>query len=85
MLDDMIVFTPTQLTTERLALRWLDKNDAAAQFALFSDPGVMEFIAEPWTQLTQAEDALEQALASYRDWQQPGLRGRAAQHWRVDR
>jgi RimJ/RimL family protein N-acetyltransferase len=67
MLDDMIVFTPTQLTTERLALRWLDKNDAAAQFALFSDPGVMEFIAEPWTQLTQAEDALEQALASYRD------------------
>jgi RimJ/RimL family protein N-acetyltransferase len=67
MLDDMIVFTPTQLTTERLALRWLDKNDAAAQFALFSDPAVMEFIAEPWTRMTQAEEALEQALASYRD------------------
>jgi RimJ/RimL family protein N-acetyltransferase len=27
----------------------------------------MEFIAEPWTRMTQAEEALEQALASYRD------------------
>jgi RimJ/RimL family protein N-acetyltransferase len=64
---DMPVFTPTLLVTQRLALRWLDDGDAAAQFVLFSDPAVMHFIREPWTQMSQAEEMLEQALASYRD------------------
>lgn len=59
---------PTTLTTERLTLRWLTADDAAAQFALFSDPEVMRYWSSaPWTDLAQARAAIEQVLAEYRD------------------
>jgi RimJ/RimL family protein N-acetyltransferase len=60
-------YSPTVLTTARLALRWLEAADAPAQFTIFSDPGVMHFIAEPWTRMAQAEEALNSAMTSYRD------------------
>jgi RimJ/RimL family protein N-acetyltransferase len=63
----MPCFAPTVLSTPRLTLRWLDEGDAAAQFALFSDPEVMRFIDAPWTRMDQAEDMIAQALAMRRD------------------
>lgn len=59
---------PVKLRTERLVLRWLEPADAAAQFAVFSDPEVMRYWSSaPWTEIAQAEGAIEQALEGYRN------------------
>jgi RimJ/RimL family protein N-acetyltransferase len=63
----MPCFSTSVLATARLKLRWLDEDDAAAQFAIFSDPEVMRFIDAPWTRMDQAEDAVKEALAYRRD------------------
>lgn len=60
-------FQQTELHTERLTLRWLDAGDAAAQFAIFSDPDVMRFINEPWTSMEKAEQTIAQLIAHYHD------------------
>lgn len=60
--------TPTVLATGRLTLRWLEERDAAAQFAIFSDPEVTRYWSRPaWTEMTQAQDHIARALASYAD------------------
>ncbi|MFL6659998.1 MAG: GNAT family N-acetyltransferase [Massilia sp.] len=57
---------PTTLTTERLTLRWLTPDDAAAQFALFSDPAVMRYWSSaPWTDIAQARSAIDTVLEEY--------------------
>jgi RimJ/RimL family protein N-acetyltransferase len=58
---------PVVLDTPRLHLRWLAEGDAAAQFAIFSDPEVMRFINDPWTRMAQAEEAIAEVLAGYAD------------------
>ena len=56
------------LTTDRLSLRWLTSDDAAVQFALFSDPEVMRYWSSaPWTGIAQARAAIEDVLAEYRN------------------
>ncbi|MES2317369.1 MAG: GNAT family N-acetyltransferase [Pseudomonadota bacterium] len=58
----------TTLTTDRLVLRWLTADDAADQFALFSDPEVMRYWScAPWTGIAQARAAIEEVLADYRN------------------
>lgn len=60
--------TPTIIATARLKLRWMDQGDAAAQYAIFSDPEVVKYwSAEPWTDIAQAEQAIAQVLDGYRD------------------
>lgn len=60
--------TPTVLDTERLQLRWLDENDVAAHFAVFSDPQVTRYWSrEPWTDVAQAAEAIAATLATYAD------------------
>lgn len=60
--------TPTILTTERLALRWIDEADAGAQFAVFSDPEVTRYWSRgPWTDPAQAREWIARTLADYRD------------------
>jgi RimJ/RimL family protein N-acetyltransferase len=63
----MPCFSTAELATARLKLRWLDEGDAAAQFAIFSDPEVMRFIDAPWTRMAQAQDAVAETLAYRRD------------------
>lgn len=59
-------FTPTTLSTERLHLRWTTPDDAAAHFALFSDPAVTRYWSTPaWTDMAQSHAFIEQALAEY--------------------
>ena len=59
--------TPAILTTARLKLRWLDARDAPALFAVFSDPEVMRYWSSPaWTDMAQAEAAIEQSLEACR-------------------
>ena len=59
---------PIELRTERLKLRWLVPSDAAAQFAIFSDPEVMRYWSSAaWTDMAQAEGAVEQAIEGYRN------------------
>lgn len=60
--------TPTVLATERLTLRWLEESDAAAQFAIFSDPAVTRYWSRPpWTDMAQADEHIAQTLAGYAD------------------
>ena len=59
---------PIKLRTERLTLRWLGPSDAAAQFAVFSDPEVMRYWSSaPWTEMAQADAAVEQAIEACRN------------------
>jgi RimJ/RimL family protein N-acetyltransferase len=63
----MPVLTPTVLTTERLALRWMEERDTAAQFAIFSDPLVTRYWSgAAWTEMAQAEKSIAAALDDYR-------------------
>ena len=56
------------LTTNRLTLRPLTMDDAADLFAVFSDPAVVRYwSAEPWTSVTNAQDAIALALEAYRE------------------
>ncbi len=64
----MPALTPTVLATPRLRLRWLEEGDAAAQFALFSDPKVVRYWSSgPWTDMAQADEQVAKTLAGYRD------------------
>lgn len=59
-------FTPFELRTPRLTLRFLDAADVPAMFAIFSDPVVMRYWATPpWTTLDQAEDNVANVLRDY--------------------
>ena len=55
------------LTGVRVALRPLDRDDAAALFALYADPEVMRYWNHaPWTSIDQARAAIIDARADYR-------------------
>lgn len=55
------------LTGPRVALRQLDRDDAAALFALYADPEVMRYWNHaPWTSIDQARAAIDEARADYR-------------------
>lgn len=59
---------PTPLHTERLTLRAVGEPDAAALFAIFSDPAVMRYWSSaPWTALSQAHALIADAHAAYAD------------------
>ena len=56
------------ITTERLRLRPFTADDVAAKYAIFSDPQVARYwSSEPWTEMGQAQAAIADALAAYRD------------------
>jgi len=60
--------TPTVLATSRLRLRWLEEGDAAAQFAIFSDPEVTRYWSVgAWTDMAQADELIAKSLAGYQD------------------
>lgn len=60
--------TPFVIATRRLRLRWLDEGDAAAQFAIYSDPEVTRYwSAGAWTAMAQAEEQIAKTLAGYED------------------
>ncbi len=57
---------PVTLDTERLQLRWIDTGDAAALFALFSDPQVTRYWSTPaWTAMSQADNSIQESLEAY--------------------
>ena len=61
-------FTPFELRTPRLMLRFLAADDPPALYAIFSDPAVMRYWATPaWTTLAQADDSVQQTLRDYHD------------------
>lgn len=63
----MLTLAPITLTTERLKLRWLDQSDAAAQYAIFSDPVVTRYWSSgAWTEMSQAHEAIEKTIENYR-------------------
>jgi ribosomal-protein-alanine N-acetyltransferase len=58
----MPAFEVTTLATERLLLRPLAPADAAALFAVFSDPEVMRYWSSaPWTAMAQADQYVADA------------------------
>jgi len=64
----MTALTPTVLATRRLRLRWLDEGDAAAQYAIYSDPEVTRYwSAGAWTGMAQADEQIAKTLAGYQD------------------
>ena len=64
----MPIFTPVQLQTERLTLRFIDDNDAQALFRLFSDPEALRYWSSTaWLHPAQASDNIEQTLKAYRE------------------
>jgi len=59
-------FTPIELRTPRLRLRFIDSDDVPAVFAIFSDPVVMRYWATPpWTTLEEAQDNVANCLHDY--------------------
>ncbi len=55
----MPTFSPLKLSTERLRLRPLATADAAALFAIFSDPRVMRYWSSaPWTSIEKAHEMI---------------------------
>jgi len=63
----MPILQAVTLDTERLQLRWVDAGDAAALFALFSDPQVTRYWSmPPWTAIAQAEQSIQDSLEAYR-------------------
>jgi ribosomal-protein-alanine N-acetyltransferase len=59
---------PVTLTTERLLLRPMHEGDAAAHYAVFSDPEVTRYWSRgPWTALSEAEEAIAATVAAYED------------------
>lgn len=62
----MPVFVDLPLRTSRLELRPGRPADAAAMFAIFSDPAVMRYWSEPpWTAIEQAERAAERDAQAF--------------------
>jgi len=61
-------FNPYSIATERLTLRFLDKADLPALFAIYSHPEVMRYWNyPPWTKLEQAQQMLNDTLEAYHD------------------
>ncbi|NGZ85869.1 GNAT family N-acetyltransferase [Duganella aceris] len=61
-------FSPCELHTERLTLRFIDGGDADALFRLFSDPQALRYWSSgPWLHMAQAADNIEQTLKGYQD------------------
>ncbi len=61
-------FDPVTLSTERLTLRFFEEGDAAAQYAIFSDPAVMRYWSSAaWTNMQQAHDSIRKAQEAYAD------------------
>ncbi|MEC5161110.1 MULTISPECIES: GNAT family N-acetyltransferase [unclassified Janthinobacterium] len=64
----MPAFSPVTLTTERLTLRSIEKSDADAHFAIFSDPAVMRYWSSvAWTDMAQAHAEVQRTLDAYAD------------------
>lgn len=64
----MPAFEPVTLHTERLTLRFVDRQDSAALFDIFSDPESMRYwSASAWLHPAQADDNIEQTLKGYLD------------------
>lgn len=62
----MPVLTPTELSTARLQLRWMNEADTEAHYAVFSDPEVTRYWSRgPWTERAQAQESIAQTLANY--------------------
>lgn len=61
-------FTPFQLHTKRLTLRFVDTGDAEALFRLFSDPEALRYWSSgPWLHMAQADENILQTLKGYED------------------
>jgi ribosomal-protein-alanine N-acetyltransferase len=64
----MTSFPDTTLRTERLALRFLSEDDAAALYTIYSDPEAMRYWSSPpWTDMVQAHAHIGMTLAGYED------------------
>eukprot|EP01030_Chromulinospumella_sphaerica_P010250 gene10250-10055_t len=64
----MPAFQPVQLHTARLTLRFLDQNDTAAMYALFSDAAAVRYWSCPaWQDMSAARDYIAQTLKNYAD------------------
>ncbi len=64
----MPILSPTVLSTERLRLRWFREEDAAANFAVFSDPEVTRYWSRaPWTELEQSVQMIASTMANCAD------------------
>ena len=62
----MPAFSPITLTTERLILRWLTEDDAAAQYAIYCDDIAMRYwSASAWTDIAQAHASIAQSIEGY--------------------
>lgn len=62
----MPAFAPVALATSRLSLRFFQPSDAAALFAIFSDPAVVRYWSSAaWTDIGQAQASIADALAAY--------------------
>lgn len=58
--------TPLDLDGQRIRLRYLDRGDAAALFALYADTEVMRYWNHaPWRTIDQAVHAIDEARADY--------------------
>jgi len=61
-------FTPFEIHTPRLKLRFVDGSDVPAMFAIFSDPVVTRYWATPpWKTPAQAEENVANTLRDYHD------------------
>lgn len=57
---------PRILPSDRLVLRWLNQQDVAELYRIFSDPSVMRYWAtSAWTDLTQATHLVTEAMQDY--------------------
>lgn len=64
----MNIFSPIELITPRMTLRFVGQDDAEALFRLFSDPQALRYWSSTaWLHLAQAADNIEQTLTAYRD------------------
>ena len=61
-------FTPFQIETERLELRFLDEADLPGLYSFHSHPQVMRYWNyPPWTNMEQARQLLKDTLESYQE------------------
>jgi ribosomal-protein-alanine N-acetyltransferase len=64
----MTSFPEIKIQTERLVLRFLADNDAAALYAIYSDPEAMRYWSSPpWSEPAQAHAHIGMTLAGYED------------------
>jgi RimJ/RimL family protein N-acetyltransferase len=61
-------FADLTLRTERLLLRPIRESDAAAMFAMYSDPRVTRYLAEPpWTSIDRAHERIAKGVRATSD------------------